>query len=92
MFLEFLLCAVSWALGQAVGRGTQKEKAYRLALLFWAWGWSEGDFDGEKEQLQLYSGGSLDGGEVGAIEGTLGRLTGCGGMVSTRGSGLTACL
>ena len=90
MFLEFLLCTVSWALGQAVGRGDTKGGGLKASTP--VLGWSRGDFDGGKEQLKQHSGSSLDGGEVGAIEGTLGPLTGCGDMVSRRGSGLIACL
>ena len=56
--------------GPGSGWGAQKE-AYGIALLFWAWGWSRGDFDGGKEQLKQHSGGSLDGGDVGTVEGRL---------------------
>lgn len=73
------------ALGQAVGRGTQRR---RLT------GWHSCSGPGvgvevtlmREEQLQP-PGGSLDGGSRQPHRGTLGRLTGCGGMVSTRALG-----
>ena len=63
-----MCCVLGTGPGSGWG-GAQKEEPYRIALLFWAWGWSRGDFDGGKEQLKQHSGGSLDGGDVGPVEG-----------------------